>query len=548
MTFEPTQLENRDSKMSMETNLRSEPPNTREFDTTTIPGHLGRQAERLGTAFGTDTAVSALLMALLLNGVTGPARRVGARLGYATPPSINVAFVTQTPIVLRTAIRHIFEPIIEAMRATMRTAALQDREHHREAILRLRLELLEAQDILDGATPKKTPDVRDACVISKESAAQIAAFEAPFHRREAAERQKRLQAELRLLEYRLRPEILVEWIDAVELLDAHVVSFDSALVNLSLCGETLKSLCKVSTRELLMISRFFNASWLGHQTADRNQARPPQISNVWVVDRETLIQAMTSEVKNLGVLNTFLLIDIDGLTVDSTPHPADDALDAWFRILNREFFHCKKAGEKAHFLSAEAAVCNEAFLNQLENEWSALDPELQPLAAHWPQLALKLALLLHVGGHDPAPPGHVTETGEPAPPIPVPDLIGQESIKAAIQLTKNLAARHSALIKSFAKEQSKIPDADIQRMVAKIRQKQPITRRNLFRTYPRQSQALHDPVLARVLELGLAYEDGGFLYATDARSGLQSKQSGSESSTPNFRVIQSENAREEVPR
>lgn len=530
----------------METNFPSEPHNHTKVDASAIAGHLGRQTERLGTAFGTDTAVSALLMALQLNDVTGPARQINTRLVYSMPASLNVAFVTQTPLILRSAIRHIFEPVIESMRATMRTAALQDREHHRESILRLRIELLEEQDILDGAMPKKTPDVRDACVISKESAAQIAAYEAPFHRREAAEKQKRLQAELRLLEYRLRPEILVEWVDAIELMDAHVVSFDSALVNLSLGGETLKSLGKISTRELLLISRFFNASWLGHQTADRNQARAPQISNVWVVDRETLNRAVTSEIKDLGVLNTFLLIEVDSLSMNSKPQPTDGAVDAWFRILNHEFLHRKKGGEETHHLTGEATAFYEEFLNQAEHDWSALDPEMQPFAASWPQLALKLALLLHVGAHDPVPPGHVTATGEPAPPIPVPQPIELESIKAAIQLTKALAARHCALLRSFTKEQSTIPDADIERMVAKIRQKEPITRRNLFRSYARQSQELHNPVLARVLELGLACEDGCFLRATNPGSDPQSKQSGSESSTTNFRVIQPEDAHAEV--
>ncbi|MDR3405872.1 MAG: hypothetical protein P4L99_25530 [Chthoniobacter sp.] len=532
----------------METNLRSEPQNTEEVDAITIPGHLGQQAGRLGTAFGTDTAVSALLMALLLNAATGPSRRLKASLGYGIPTALNVVLVTRAPILLRTAIRHIFDPIVASIRETVRTAALQDREHHREAILRLRLELLEAQDVLDGAAPKKMPDVRDACVLNKESAAQIAAYEAPFHRREAAEKQKRLQADLRLLEYRLRPEILVEWVDAIELLDAHVVSFDSALVNLSLGGETLRSLGKVSTRELLLISRFFNASWLGHQTADRNQARAPQISNLWVVDRETLIRAVTSEIKDLGVLNTFLLIEVDSLSIDSTPQLADGAVEAWFRLLNHEFLHRKKAGEETHHLTDEATAAYEEFLNQAEHDWSALDPEMQPFAACWPQLALKLALLLHVGAHDPAPPGHVTATGEPAPPTPVPKLIELESIKAAIQLTKALAARHCALMRKLVKEKSKVPDADVERMVTKIREKQPITRRNLFRTYPRQSQAIHNPVLARALELGLAYENGGFLYATNPCSDPQSKQSGSESSTTNFRVIQPEDAREEVLR
>jgi hypothetical protein len=115
-------------------------------------------------------------------------------------------------------------------------------------------------------------------------------------------------------------------------------------------------------------------------------------------------------------------------------------------------------------------------------------------------------------------------------------------------LIKQFVAGHVRLMAQLCPSQPNAGDPEVERMVRKIRVKQPVTRVNLFRSYAKQSRALHDPVLARAISCGRVRVDGCFLYAADASSVLQHPQSVSASSATDISGSQPEDSSQEGAR
>ena len=504
----------------------SEPPSAG------IPRPLGRRAEHLVRSFQIGGTASITLLASFLAAVIGPSRRVRAEFGYDLPPGLNIAFVTESPLVLRTAVRRLFEPITKFIQKAKRLAGLMDPDWHRKTITRLRLELLQAQDVIDGIAPPSPPRERE---LDKEIEDQIAQFEGKTQRQQAAMKQGALWPQLSRVDYRLHPESLVEALEAGELLDGDALCFDSAIMNTSLGGETLRSLCHAPPQKVSQIARCFSASWLGNAEAGRTRPKGAQVSNLWITDHDSLAKALDCEtIKASGVLDTFVFIEADGLAIRSNTH---DSTDAWFRIVNHLFGLRMEGGEEEHRLGSEATTVYQDFVNELNLEWADLPTDVRGYAGHWPDLALKLSLLLHLGGHDPQPP-EVNDAAEDQTPSQAPSRppsieIAAETVKTAVNLTKALGVGHVRLINTLGKRLAKAPDPAVEAMVRKIRLKQPVTRKNLYRSYTKQGCELHDPTLEKAITLGLVRQEGDFL-TVDASSDRQRPQSGSDRSKADF--------------
>jgi hypothetical protein len=107
----------------------------------------------LSQSFGTSPAISNLLMSVLLAAIIGPSRRVVIPLGNPASTSLNVVLVTDSPTVLKHAIRHLMFPLEKAIEAAGRKAGLQSPDRSQEALTQLRLEFLHAEDVIDGVAP-----------------------------------------------------------------------------------------------------------------------------------------------------------------------------------------------------------------------------------------------------------------------------------------------------------------------------------------------------------------------------------------------------------
>lgn len=501
---------------------------TLHTDPESIPGPIGRHAGHLCRSFGFGSPASLILSALFLTAVTGPSRRIFGGSGCTLPPTLNIVLVTKSPVTSRAAARLLFEPLISAIKKTMQTTGLNDRTWLLDAITQIRLALLQTQDIIEGIGPK--PEV----TISSGNSAKGTEFEARLERQAAAEKQVMLRSQLTRLERKLHPETIVEALDAAELLDADLLSFDAAVVNQSYAGETLRSLRNLTAQRLHEIARVLSASWRGLNAVGRDRSRGAQISNLWVTDQDSLAETLESEfVRESRVLDTFVFIETDSAEMKVESEALEDRA-SWWRMANYLVEARFNGGTEHHRLAASAAALFNEFLTEVNSEWPHLAPEARSFADCWPDLALKLSLLLHLGSHDPKPLQE-DASGKPTLPEPPPTEIEAETVRTAIQLTKILVSQHLELTAGFCQSVSNGGDPEVERMLKKIRLKQPIARRDLYRSYPKQNRALLDPVLARAIALGRVREEGCFLYIDDHVSVCQRSQSVSVSSATDFK-------------
>jgi hypothetical protein len=230
----------------------------------------------------------------------------------------------------------------------------------------------------------------------------------------------------------------VEGLRVQELCTPSVFSFDSALLNVAYAGETLRSLCQAPDQDLPKIARVLSASWDGVSLLAKT-GRRAQVSNLWVTDRETLAQAMTTTLKNSTVFDTLLVVDVDDLALSPTSTDIDSHADAWQRIENHVFQLRLDGKESQHELSPEATSAMHAFINEVNGIWPRVPADVQAFAIRWPDLALKFSLLLHLGSHDPeqpAPADNGNAAAEPVALVPTPTEIDLEVVTTAIPLTK----------------------------------------------------------------------------------------------------------------
>jgi len=179
----------------------------------------------------------------------------------------------------------------------------------------------------------------------------------------------------------------------------------------------------------------------------------------------------------------------------------EENFQRYIRIL-RDRHHVRSTGVIRCFtLSLEARGRYGAACQELQ---SAIDnaPELQPWLDLWPRFILKLALLLHISAHE-----------KPAKEI------GGNAVDQAAALMKSVGGKGLLWIQKAGllkptHELKEIADIDV--LVAKVKMKGPLTRRDLVRCYHGKRLRDLEPVLAKAIEQGLVIESKGGLVTAEA--------------------------------
>jgi len=492
-----------------------------KLDVESIPGGLGGQVRRLSASLGIAPEIAAVLVCSYVGALAGPAWSIRNPHGYTLPVSLNVVLVTDSPILLRGGIRALFEPLTRMIQSRIRTSRFEDPAALAEARTQLRTRLLCMQDTVDGIRQPSNPSL--SVVDDRYAQARIDEFNNSFRQKDAAEAREKLLAELASIEFNLRPDILAEVLDTTEMMHPEQLSFDASVCHLALAGEPFDVLAATREKTLAQISKLLHASWFGLPMACLLQERTPRtlLSNLWIADLEVAYKALQAEwASTVGLHDTFAFIDVE---TKDRPAPAEDPDDPalWGRTL-QFLWQWRLSGPPSKLrLAEEGASLFSDFVDEVNSIHSSLPPKLKTFALHWPDLAAKLAMLLHLGGHDPEPwKSPSAKKGNEAKPRamePPSAEIRAQTVQAALTLTKFIVARHILMMgRQVVTYHTDEVDPDVEKMVHKLRLCQPATKRELYRTYDKQRCEILEPILAKALALGLIQVADRKLIVTEA--------------------------------
>jgi len=495
-----------------------------ELRPASFSGPLGIEVHRLCEVTGLAPHQAALAVCMVLACVVGPSRRIREPQSRPLPTTMHLAFLTATPLPLRSSIRELFGPVFGAIQRALKKSALENRDWLEESLAGARLRLLHLDDVIDNPAPPSTNRQIGGIKYDAKLAAMMNKFDDQEIRKQAEAERDGARRQLTSAEFHANPDILVDELTAREMIASSGLSPDGALLNLSPQGLTLKSLTSAGARDMLeRIARLFRSAWDGTPGPHLSCPRPSAelLSNLWVVTpNQWNTAARLKAVKDAGVLDYFVVIRTGDLRFRSdTPEPSDNA--GWFREISLLYEFRRLGLEAEHVLSAEAEECLLKFSNQINAALPGLPAHVQSFVSMLPALTLKLGLLIHLGTHDPGPPKPVTDDEGfiQTPPPPQPEYyITGSTLALALRLTCHVAREQLALIcpSSVKGELHCDDDRHVQVMVGKLRKHGPMRKRILYRRYPKHDYKVLDPVLARAEKMGLITRRGRLLSATEA--------------------------------
>lgn len=219
----------------------------------------------------------------------------------------------------------------------------------------------------------------------------------------------------------------------------------------------------------------------------------PHMNIFWILQKEHFMPALRDGMmQDSGFWNPFILLDIGGASTTEGIRAGFKLqfIDAW-RQLTGKVFGLRSCYEPTHVIECgkECDTVFENFRKEVGGLVQKLPPSLRKVPATWVTLSQKLAGLLQIAslqGFNRLKP--------------------ENALKGVILArwagVRTLQVLHNA--DSAALTAGTIQAEEI--MLGKLREKAPITSRELFRSYRKQGKSLHIPVLDKLKAKGLVTE------------------------------------------
>ncbi len=486
-------------------------------------GPIGQKVESLISRLGGSFESALLLASMSMAAAIGPARYILSPLGYRLPATMNLILVGNPSTVLSGAVMGEFANFRAMIQREIRRASLEDSRRRAEDLTQTRIELLRAEDLLTG---RQVPKIEPGPLGKRdpEIRAMLEAHERPYILAQTRELKQRLEKTLLDLTLASHPDLIADGLMVEELSDPGSISFDAAALNLSLAGQTLRSIRRASPQELAKLGRLLSSSWSGTAPFSASVPRSyrPLVSNVWLANREEAAAFLSCQTfADCEVSPSLAALEVPaGALLNSSP---DVDPEGWLACLN--FYLTKRfAGEyEMHWLEDEAVVFFKKFVEEIDTLLPDLPPRARPYALHWADMAVKIALLLHVGSFDAGPPDPGkspqldTETGAAEHALAPSQTIKEPLLRLAVAIVKRIGATQLRLIAAPDKldQRAGEPDKAVEKMQAKLQLHGPLTQHELFRKYSKQRTDILEPVLLRGLASHRIAQEGKTFYAVD---------------------------------
>ena len=279
-------------------------------------------------------------------------------------------------------------------------------------------------------------------------------------------------------------------------------SFDGNCGFLAFSPHILGELCTLPRRELTACAAVLQRTLTGSAAPGSEAA--DLIPGAWAVccgEPETWLRTFERPaVEESGLLHDFLFCEVAG---ESAAYDPAAMLQLGKEGVWRDFMEdlflsrlCNSPIVRVFSIRGAAPILN---LHKWCRQFAAgLSAEVRPHFAHWPAVAARLALslsIMHGKGGDGT----------------VPDVLVEE----ACDFTQRYAPIQAEILAKFFSPNSKAvtTERQIQRMLAKLRARGPLSLRGLVRTYDRQDYARIEEWLHLALARGLAEQRGPLFFA-----------------------------------
>ncbi|MCB1205935.1 MAG: hypothetical protein KDN18_16860 [Verrucomicrobiae bacterium] len=300
-----------------------------------------------------------------------------------------------------------------------------------------------------------------------------------------------------------KPGFFVEGVLPEELIASHDLCADGSIFNLDIDANTWMSMARLSPAKSRTVGSRFNAAWRASTVARKGEILPAStISSLSRMSFHDFTGFWTHPRIEENRLRSIILpanADFAGTFPDHTCTENGKILQFYER--SRKLLFQRIEGKKREDirLSEEAADLFLSFVDEIENALAS-HPGIRELLQSAGSMTLRQSLLLHLGNGG----------GK---------ILTFDTMKHACHLTAWSVCGTAGMLENnqYRKQGGQSDsDHDVWVMVAKVKQKGPLSRRELCRTFHDQASSRHLPVIEKALSKGLLLEaDDGSLYAPE---------------------------------
>lgn len=434
---------------------------------------------------------------------TGSARKLEAFVTMA--PALNITLVSDTTTGLRLAVEEAFQPLVRTARRVIADRRFLTPQMIKERKLALMEKYSEVHRLEDQYELERSPWVA-------KYGRNFESEHAKFFENNPQDFQKTGLDALKLrnetdrenvrLEFEERPGFLLEGISPTELVESQALSADRSVFNLDIYGNTWSALVAERPSVSRRIALELSMNWRGAPYLRNGEFVPSAtISSLSVLGLPEFNRLWNCHGEADNLIRTILLVADAGFSASIAIPKAEIPADIQSRfskllltLLN--FRHSDR--DVAVALSPEAQEVVLEFLSDVklaEKQPQHYDRDVvRSVMFH----ALRFALILHLGANK-------TEAKE----------VTAETMRRGCHLSLWCAAGALHILDQLHHSPVSGEDnieQEVLIMAARVRQKGPLKKRELFRTFHDQRSSKHLPILEEALSRGVLVEtDDGTL-------------------------------------
>lgn len=294
-----------------------------------------------------------------------------------------------------------------------------------------------------------------------------------------AELISRLETELGQSQARLKPFVAASGFAPKELAGLLPRAFDNGVTVVAAGNDPGVDLLRMKSAERAQLSQLLNRSWAGTPLTFGDTVLPGSVSLLWST-RKGIKQFIGSAGFDTAALPVPILVFADESSAAPLPQFACEPL--WDKQVGHLFERRCLGQPTAYTLHGDAEAVLSEFSKHLAGMLNAVPAALRAHVGWLPELAARVTMIYWVvAGHDAL-------------------VIDAEMTTAAVEMTKWLGRQHvAAMAVAVPADNADLTDNQA-KMLAKIRAKAPITRRDLRRTFENQKVQWFDAALDALLE------------------------------------------------
>jgi hypothetical protein len=305
------------------------------------------------------------------------------------------------------------------------------------------------------------------------------------------------------LEAGLHPSVVLNRFSIKGLAEQLAHAFDPAILSVTAGSDPMDDIASLKPAERRELVRVLNLSWEGQPIQLNRGTIPGVISLLWCTPRTNLDRLRYWREFHAGAMPApvVLLLSPEG-PGGGVPNAH---MQDWQLLVNTFFdLRCIAKEPRLYTLTAAADKLLSEWTNGFTAKLHSLPPELARHLVWLPQLARRLALLMEVMGN------------------PNGDTISEAAAQAAVGVIRALGRAHFGTLLEVVLPGTTAPADNTDpadKMLDTIRKKQPITRRELRRSFDDQHVGWFNKALAGLMSLGkVRTDEEGLLMACQTGS------------------------------